>query len=321
MTGPVVFDAYGTLFDVDAAARRAAAEPGREGLAAVWPQLARDWRDRQLQYTWLRSIAGAHADFETVTGEALDWALEAAGLAGDAALRARLMALYRELDAYPEVPAMLAALKAAGRPAAILSNGAPEMLAATVRAAGLEGAFDAVLSVEAVGVYKPARAVYDLVAGRFGCAPEDVLFVSSNGWDAGCAAGYGFRTVWANRARRAGRPAALAAGPRAARSRRGAGGGGRSGREALHHHGRAVARLPRRGRGAAGAVPAGADAQRARLRADRSRRSAGRARVIRLDLRGRGASEHDPAYLNYNILTRERRTCSSCSTTSGSSAR
>ncbi len=305
MTGPVVFDAYGTLFDVDAAARRAVAEPGREALAAVWPQLARDWRDRQLQYTWLRAITDAHADFETVAGEAPDWALEAAGLAGDAELRARLLALYRELDAYPEVPAMLAALKAAGRPTAIPSNGTPAVLDATIRAAGLEGAFDAVLSVETVGVYKPARAVYDLVCGRFGCAPEEVLFVSSNGWDAGCAAGYGFRTVWANRGRAPvdrlpWRPdhvlpdlaavPAVAADPDAKRftTTDGLSLAYRDAGEGLP-----VLCLP-------GLTRNGLDFEPV------VEALAGRARVIRLDLRGRGASQYDPAYLNYNILRESR---------------
>jgi 2-haloacid dehalogenase len=195
-----VFDAYGTLFDVAAAARRAAAEPGRAALAERWPRLAELWRLKQLQYTWLRAITGAHADFRTVTEDGLDWALEATGLDGDAELRARLLALYRELDAYPEVPAVLDALRAGGRGTAILSNGSPEMLAAAVGSAGLADRLDAVLSVEEVGIFKPARAVYDLVGAHFATAPEEVLFVSANGWDAASAAAYGFRTVWVNRA-------------------------------------------------------------------------------------------------------------------------
>jgi 2-haloacid dehalogenase len=194
-----VFDAYGTLFDVAAAARAAAAEPSNGALAAIWPVLARDWRQKQLQYTWLRAITGAHADFWTVTREALDWALEAAAL-DDPRLRDRLLALYQELEAYPEVPAVLARLREAGLSTAILSNGAPGMLDAAVEAAGIGGSLDAVLSVEAVGVFKPARAVYDLVGQTFGVPPDRVLFVSSNGWDAAAAAGYGFDTVWVNRA-------------------------------------------------------------------------------------------------------------------------
>jgi 2-haloacid dehalogenase len=111
-----------------------------------------------------------------------------------------LLALYWELDAYPEVPAMLATLRERGLRTAILSNGAPAMLDAAVAAAGIGDMLDAVLSVEAVGVFKPAHAVYDLVGARFGVAPEAVLFVSSNGWDAAAATGYGFDTVWVNRA-------------------------------------------------------------------------------------------------------------------------
>ncbi len=193
-----IFDAYGTLFDVAAAARAAAAEPGREAFAAHWPQVAEAWRLKQLQYTWLRAITGDHVDFWQVTQDALDWALEAAGLA-DPALRARLLDLYAELEAYPEVPAMLAALKERGLTVAILSNGAPGMLASAVASAGIGPLLDDVLSVEAVGVFKPHRKVYDLVGQRFGAAPAETLFVSSNGWDAAGAAGYGFVTVWVNR--------------------------------------------------------------------------------------------------------------------------
>jgi 2-haloacid dehalogenase len=189
-----VFDAYGTLFDVSAAARSAAGEPGREALAAVWPKLAADWRGKQLQYTWLRAVMGVHADFWQVTQDGLDWAMEAAGLE-DAALRDRLLALYRELQAYPEVPGMLAALKAAGQQVAILSNGSPAMLEAAVASAGIGASVDAVLSVEEVGVFKPDARVYDLVGAHLGVARGEVLFVSSNGWDAAAAAHYGFRTA------------------------------------------------------------------------------------------------------------------------------
>lgn len=195
-----VFDAYGTLFDVAAAARQAAAEPGGEKLAEAWPKLAADWRAKQLQYTWLRAVIAAHCDFWAVTQDGLDWALEAQGLQGERALRERLLGLYWALAAYPEVPAVLAALKARGMATAILSNGSPDMLAAAVASAGIADKLDDVLSVEAVGVFKPARAVYDLVGARFGTAPGEVLFVSSNGWDAAAAAHYGFVAAWVNRA-------------------------------------------------------------------------------------------------------------------------
>lgn len=194
-----VFDAYGTLFDVSAAARAAAAEPGNEALAACWQALSAHWRTKQLQYSWLRAVTGDHTDFWAVTQDGLDWAMEAVGLS-DPALRERLLALYWELDAYAEVPAMLAALKAAGRGTAILSNGSPDMLDGAVRSAGLGDLLDAILSVESVGVFKPDARVYDLVGSHFGTPRSDVLFVSSNGWDAAGAAAYGFRTAWVNRA-------------------------------------------------------------------------------------------------------------------------
>ena len=194
-----VFDAYGTLFDVAAAARMAAEEPGRGAFAACWRDVAATWRLKQLQYTWLRAVADAHADFWQVTQDGLDFALEAAALSGDPELRERLLALYWELAAYPEAPDMLAALKEAGAETAILSNGSPDMLAGAVESAGIGAMLDAVLSLEEVGIFKPDRQVYDLVGRLFGTAPGRVVFVSSNGWDAAAAAGYGFHSVWVNR--------------------------------------------------------------------------------------------------------------------------
>jgi len=195
----VVFDAYGTLFDVNAAAMQAARDPTHADLAEVWPAVARDWRLKQLQYTWLRAVAGQHCDFWQVTQDGLDWALEANGLT-NAATRARLLELYWELAAYREVPAMLRTLKERGMATAILSNGSPDMLDAAVSSAQIGDVLDAVLSVEDVGVFKPHALVYDLVGRHFGCARTEVLFVSSNGWDAAGAAGYGFQTAWVNRA-------------------------------------------------------------------------------------------------------------------------
>ncbi|NBB97722.1 MAG: haloacid dehalogenase type II [Alphaproteobacteria bacterium] len=199
MVALCVFDAYGTLFDVDAAARVAAGEPGGATLADHWPRLSADWRRKQLEYTWLRSLAGAHVDFWQVTQDALDWALDAAGLQ-DAGLRARLLDLYRRLDPFPEVPEVLRDLQGQGVRLAILSNGSQAMLADAVASAGLDGVFDAVLSVDDVGIFKPAPVVYDMVGARFGTASADVLFVSSNGWDICSGAAYGFRTLWVNRA-------------------------------------------------------------------------------------------------------------------------
>lgn len=194
-----VFDAYGTLFDVAAAARECAGEPGREAFAAQWQTVATNWRLKQLQYTWIRALARSHTEFWTVTQEGLDWALEASGLHGDVELRERLLALYWELSAYAEVPAMLGTLKAGGFQTAILSNGSPDMLQGAVDSAGITGVLDDVLSVESVGIFKPDPSVYALVTKRFDCAPDEILFVSSNGWDAAAGAGFGFHTAWANR--------------------------------------------------------------------------------------------------------------------------
>lgn len=195
-----IFDAYGTLFDVSAAARQAAREGQFPKLADHWMDVANYWRLKQLQYTWLRAVADAHTDFWEVTQNGLDWALEATGLDGDPALRQRLLDLYWELRAYPEVPAMLAALTKSGLQTAILSNGSPAMLNGAVQSAGIGDLLDDVLSVQSVGVFKPASSVYQMVEDRFGCKRSEVLFVSSNGWDAGCATGFGFQTAWVNRA-------------------------------------------------------------------------------------------------------------------------
>lgn len=194
-----VFDAYGTLFDVAAAARQAASEPEFSALKDSWPQVAEHWRQKQLGYSWLRAVANAHVDFWEVTQNALDWTLEKTGHDGDPALRERLLALYFELQAFPEVPAMLRRLKEAGLNTAILSNGSPAMLEAAVSSAGIGDSLDVLLSVESVGVFKPDARVYDLVSQHFGCAKDEVLFVSSNGWDAAAATGYGFTTAWVNR--------------------------------------------------------------------------------------------------------------------------
>lgn len=188
-----VFDAYGTLFDFNTAAAGA-----RDELGDDWQKLSDLWRLKQLQYTWLRGLGGHHAEFWQVTGDALDFALAQLKI-DQPGLRARLMDLYLRLGAYPEVPAMLSTLKARGMKLAILSNGSPTMLSAVVRNAGLEGVFDAVLSVEEVGVFKPHPSVYALAAQRLQLAPERICFLSSNGWDAYSAKAYGFRVLWCNR--------------------------------------------------------------------------------------------------------------------------
>jgi 2-haloacid dehalogenase len=156
------------------------------------------WRDKQLQYTWLRAIEGRHADFQQVTGDALDFALATLGLT-DTALRRRLMGLYMKLDAFPEVPETLWRLRSGGMRTAILSNGSPMMLQAAVESAGLIGLFDAVLSVEEVGVYKPHAKVYQLAVDRLGVPASAIAFQSSNAWDAYAASAFGMQVVWCNR--------------------------------------------------------------------------------------------------------------------------
>ena len=195
--GACVFDAYGTLFDVNAAAARC-----RDALGDKAEPLAVLWRRKQIQYSWLRSLMARHADFWQVTGEALDFAMETFGLS-DARLRTWLMECYRHLDAYPDATDLLKRLKAAGMPAAILSNGSPGMLADAIDAAGLGALLDAALSIEITGIYKPHASVYQLAVDRLGVPPEGICFLSSNGWDAHGAAVFGFRVVWVNRARQA----------------------------------------------------------------------------------------------------------------------
>jgi 2-haloacid dehalogenase len=193
--GACVFDAYGTLFDVNAAAVRC-----RDALGDKAEPLAALWRQKQVQYSWLRSLMARHADFWQVTGEALDFAMETFGLS-DARLRARLMECYRRLDAYPDAADLLNRLKAVGIPTAILSNGSPEMLADAVSSAGLNSLLDAVLSIESVGIYKPHSSVYQMAVDRLGVPAGRICFLSSNGWDAHGAATFGFQVVWVNRAR------------------------------------------------------------------------------------------------------------------------
>jgi 2-haloacid dehalogenase len=188
-----VFDAYGTVFDFASAARGC-----RDVLGPNVDAVTTLWRDKQLQYTWLRAAQNRHADFWTVTGDALDFTLEALGIRAPG-LRDRLMNLYLTLTPFPEVPDVLHRLKVAGLRMAVLSNGSPPMLDAVVAGANLGGVFDAVLSVEEVGVYKPDPAVYQLAVDRLGVASGAITFQSSNAWDAYAASAFGMKVVWCNR--------------------------------------------------------------------------------------------------------------------------
>ena len=195
-----VFDAYGTLLDVDAAAREAAAEPGMEALKDHWLSIAKGWRERQLRYSWLCSMMGRYDDFWTLTTRALDATLEECGLASNKEIRDRLLSLYGELSAFDEVPGVLSNLKASGHKLAVLSNASPNMLETATKAAGIYHYFDALLSVDVLKCYKPTPSVYKLVTEHFDCNPTDVTFFSSNNWDISGAGAFGFQTIWVNRA-------------------------------------------------------------------------------------------------------------------------
>ena len=187
-----VFDAYGTLFDVHSvveAGRTISTDPMALSLA---------WRQKQLEYTWLRSLMGRYEDFWTVTEDALRWAIARRDLRATEADVQRLMEAYLSLGCFPEVASALATLT--GRPRAILSNGTPKMLAAAVASGGLAAHLDHVLSVDAVKVYKPSPTVYALGPRALGIAVADLLFVSSNAWDVAGAKSFGYQVAWCNRA-------------------------------------------------------------------------------------------------------------------------
>lgn len=188
-----VFDAYGTLFDVAAAANRC-----KDALGDKAGPLAEIWRTKQLQYTWLRSLMREYTEFWKVTGDALDYAMATLGIE-DKALRKRLMELYLHLDAYPEVAGVLKTLKDAGIKTAVLTNGNPRMVNAAVKSAGLTKLLDACLSVDSVGIYKPDPRVYKLGETALKVKAKNACFMSSNAWDAWAAANYGYNVVWVNR--------------------------------------------------------------------------------------------------------------------------
>jgi 2-haloacid dehalogenase len=189
----IVFDAYGTLFDVHSAVARHSAALGPEAA-----RLSEFWRAKQLEYSWVLSLAGRYEPFWTLTESALDHAF-ARCPGADRGLRDKLLEAYRTLDAYPEVPSTLERLRARGLRTGILSNGDPGMLGAAVSSAGIARLLDAVLSVEAAGVFKTSPATYRLVLKAFEVQPREVVFVSSNRWDIAGAAAFGFSPVWVNR--------------------------------------------------------------------------------------------------------------------------
>lgn len=187
-----VFDAYGTLFDVHSVIAECEQHyPGKGG------ELSRLWRQKQLEYTWLRSLMQRYRDFEHVTLDALKFATQSLELTLDEFASGRLITAYRHLTPYPEVATTLDALK--GKPRAILSNGSPDMLEAVVKNAGFTSKLEAVLSVHSRGVFKPHPSVYRMAVDHLGVPAAEIAFVSSNAWDASGAASFGFKVFWINR--------------------------------------------------------------------------------------------------------------------------
>lgn len=191
--GACVFDAYGTLFNVSAAAAHC-----QEDLGDNMAPLAEIWRDKQVSYSWLRGLMGEYVSFWQVTGEALDFALAKLDI-DDPALRQKLMDLYFKLDAYPEVPDVLKTLKDNGIKTAILSNGSTDMLGSAVSNAGLGELLDDVISVDRLKMFKPHPSVYQSAVDSLGIEAGRIAFMSSNGWDAAGAATFGFKVLWVNR--------------------------------------------------------------------------------------------------------------------------
>ena len=188
-----IFDAYGTLFDVNAACRELSMEVGGN-----WEKLASLWRLRQVEYTWLRNSMDEYIDFWQITSDALDYAMETLGIENNE-LREQLLNLYLKLEAYPEVKVLLTKLKQRGLKTGILSNGSMKMLNSAVDNANVREYLDEILSVEECEIYKPSSKVYDLVKIKMQINKENVLFFSSNAWDMHAASNYGFKTIWVNR--------------------------------------------------------------------------------------------------------------------------
>jgi 2-haloacid dehalogenase len=188
-----VFDAYGTLFDVHSAVRTHLAQIGPSA-----GQLSEIWRNKQLEYSWVLTLNGAYEDFETLTAQALDFAIAKCAV-NDNDLRAKLLSAYDKLQAYDEVRSVLTDIKNSGFKLAILSNGTQKMLDCAIENAGLKDLFDAVFSVDQVKCFKPRREVYALATDSLGLSANEISFQSSNRWDIAGAAQFGFRTVWINR--------------------------------------------------------------------------------------------------------------------------
>ena len=187
-----VFDAYGTLFDVNSAAEKCKVKLGNK-----WEGFANAWRTTQLEYTWLRSLMKKHKNFWKITEDSLDHTMETFKI--KKGMRSELLSLYKELSPYPEVTECLESLKKKEIKIAILSNGTPDLLKGLVESNNIKNYFDDIFSIESVGIYKPNSKVYEMPIKKYNCMPENICFMSSNTWDISGGGVFGYNTVWVNR--------------------------------------------------------------------------------------------------------------------------
>lgn len=188
----IIFDAYGTLFDVNSAAEKC-----KDKIGDKWEAFANYWRTTQLEYTWLRSLMKRHKDFWQVTEDSLDKSMKVFNI--DNSMRNELLDLYKILSPYPEIPEVLKSLKEKKYKLSILSNGTPSLLNELVKSNNLENLFDNIFSIEEVGIYKPDSKVYDMPIKKYKIKNNEVVFLSANTWDVSGGGNYGFNSIWVNR--------------------------------------------------------------------------------------------------------------------------
>ena len=188
----IIFDAYGTLFDVNSAAERC-----KDKIGDKWEPFANFWRTTQLEYTWIRSLMGRHKDFWGITEDSLDKSMKAFNI--DSAMKNELLNLYKILSPYKEVPETLKALKEKKIKLAILSNGTPSLLNELIKSNNLNNLFDDIFSIEEVGVYKPDSKVYDIPVKKYKIKNDEIAFLSANTWDVSGGGNYGYQAIWVNR--------------------------------------------------------------------------------------------------------------------------
>ena len=194
-----IFDAYGTLFDVNAAARNFSKKTADNDFVNVWEKVSKLWREKQIAYTWYYNSIGYKTNFWKVTEDALDYSLEFYNINKTKNMKTNLLKLYKELDIFPEVLAVIKNLKSSGYFTAILSNGTMEMLNNAATSSKITSYLDVILSAEKLGLFKPNKKVYNMVLEYFSCDKKDVIFISSNGWDAAGGSAFGFSSLWINR--------------------------------------------------------------------------------------------------------------------------